>query len=650
MKNHGFVRAAAASPNLRVADCTYNLEEIIRLVEEAHEQEAQVILFPELSITGYTCGDLFFQQALLDAALASLEELVEHSTTHPMVVVVGLPLMIKDAIYNCAAIVANGKIIGITPKTFLPNYGEFYEQRWFTSSTHLSMDEIDILGEKVPIGTRLLYRHEHESHFTFVIEICEDLWAPIPPSSFGTLAGAALILNPSASNDLVGKSEYRRSLAGNQSARTISGYLYASAGYGESTTDVVYGGHCMAFENGTLLGENTRYSLEPSLVISDIDIGRLQADRRRMTTFFAPGMSSITRNFKSVQFDTHIGTLSEIKRTVDPHPFVPSERHKRNMRCEEIFAIQTHGLAKRIAHINSEKVVIGISGGLDSTLALLVCAKTFDLLGRDRKDIIAITMPGFGTTDRTYDNACELTKNLGCTLVEIPIKDACNQHFKDIGHDPEVHDVTYENTQARERTQILMNYSNMVKGIVIGTGDLSELALGWATYNGDHMSMYAVNSSVPKTLVRYLVEWVAHTSVSLKVNQILVDVLSTPVSPELLPPDEHGKIKQKTEEVVGPYELHDFFLYYMVRFGFTPGKILELAMLAFDGKYDREEILKWLRTFMWRFFSQQFKRSCMPDGPKVGSINLSPRGDWRMPSDAQAKVWLAELEELEEPS
>lgn len=645
MKNHGFIRVAAATIAGKVADCTHNVNEILNTIEVASDRHPHIMVFPELCITSYTCGDLFFQEQLLEEALLGLERIRQHSVTHPIAVIVGLPLMIEQRLYNCVAVVAMGRIVGITPKTYLPNYNEFYEQRWFASASTLKTQKLRLFGFDIPVGTHLLYQNQHLEAFTFAVEICEDLWTPIPPSSHAALAGALVIVNPSASNDLVGKSDYRMSLISNQSARTVSAYVYASAGFGESTTDVVYGGHCLIYENGALLKENQRFSLDTQTIFADVDIERLIADRRHLTTYFhhEDGLDASCQPYTKVLFDTKISDI-KLHRYIDPHPFVPSNQHERERRCEEIFSIQTHGLAKRLLHVGSKKVVLGISGGLDSTLALLVCAKAYDLIGFHHEDIIAITMPGFGTTDRTYKNACALTKQLGATLLEIPIAEACNLHFRDIDHDPLIHDVTYENTQARERTQILMDYGNKVGGLVIGTGDLSELALGWATYNGDHMSMYAVNTSVPKTLVRYLVEWVSH--VQPEISEILTDVLSTPVSPELLPPDDDGRIAQKTEEVVGPYELHDFFLYYMIRFGFTPTKIFHLAILAFSTDYDRETILKWLKTFYRRFFSQQFKRSCLPDGPKVGSINLSPRGDWRMPSDAVARIWLDALDKL----
>jgi len=626
--NNGFVRVAAAIPELRVADCAFNVTRMADLVRKGEDEKVQVICFPELSVTAYTCADLFQQKQLLSDALKALNELQMLTFSTTAVIIVGMPLRIQSQLFNTAVVLQGGHIMGVVPKTHLPNNNEFYEKRWFTSATETSVQSILLAGEQVPFGTDLLFS---DGKFSFSIELCEDLWVPIPPSSQHAMHGADIIFNLSATNELIGKHQYLRKLIEQQSARCIAGYVYVSAGAGESTTDVVYSGNGLIAENGNLIATSDRFSFEPQLIISDIDIERLQADRLRNTNY-ANDVSD--RVYRTINIEDAHFTQFELKRTFDKHPFVPPIENREDS-CHEIFSIQVGGLAKRWQHTQSETVVIGISGGLDSTLALLVCVKTADKLGFDRKRIIGITMPGFGTTDRTYSNAINLMKSLGITMLEISIKEACELHFKDINHNPKVHNITYENTQARERTQILMDIANQRNGLVIGTGDLSELALGWATYNGDHMSMYAVNSGVPKTLVRYLVDWAAH-EIDATSNDILRDVLDTPVSPELLPADENGDIAQKTEDIVGPYELHDFFLYYMVRFGFSPGRILFLAKNAFGDTYTDDIIEKWMKTFVRRFFAQQFKRSCIPDGPKVGSINLSPRGDWRMPSDAIA--------------
>jgi len=626
--NNGFVRVAAAIPELRVADCAFNVAAMADLVRQGEVEKAQVICFPELSITGYTCADLFFQQQLLTNAEKALNELQLLTFSTTAVIIVGMPVRVQNQLFNTAVVLQGGHILGVVPKTHLPNNNEFYEKRWFSQATATDVQRISLSGEEVPFGTDLLFS---DGKFSFGIELCEDLWVPIPPSSQHTLHGADIIFNLSATNELIGKHQYLRQLIEQQSARCIAGYVYASAGAGESTTDVVYSGNGLIAENGKMIAASERFLFETQLVVSEIDIERLQADRMRNTNY---NNDKSGRVYRTVKLEDAHFTDFELKRTFDKHPFVPAITN-RDASCEEIFSIQVGGLAKRWKHTHAKTVVVGISGGLDSTLALLVCVKTADKLGFERKQIIGITMPGFGTTDRTYSNAVNLMKSLGITMLEISIKDACIQHFKDINHDPKQHDVTYENTQARERTQILMDIANKHNGLVIGTGDLSESALGWATYNGDHMSMYAVNSGVPKTLVRYLVDWAAH-KLDTHSEEILRDVLDTPVSPELLPADENGDIAQKTEDIVGPYELHDFFLYYMVRFGFSPAKILFLAKNAFVDTYTEEVIEKWLKTFLRRFFAQQFKRSCIPDGPKVGSINLSPRGDWRMPSDAIA--------------
>ena len=628
--NNGFVRVAAAVPELRVADCAFNISQIADLVQLAEDEKVQVVCFPELSVTGYTCADLFFQQQLLSDAQNALSKLQITTISTNCIIIIGMPVRIKNQLFNTAVVLQAGKILGVVPKTHLPNQNEYYEKRWFASGSNVTTQTIQIGTEQVPFGTDLLFT---DGKFSFGIEICEDLWMPIPPSSQQVLQGAEIIFNLSASNELIGKHTYRRQLIEQQSARCNAGYVYASAGAGESTTDMVFTGNGIIAENGKILVESERFLFEKQLVITEIDVERLVADRIRNTNF---NLEKLSSNYRIIKTDEALYTQFELKRTFGIHPFVPPI-NTRNESCEEIFSIQVGGLAKRWLHTKVTNLVLGISGGLDSTLALLVCVKTADKLGFDRKRIIGITMPGFGTTDRTYNNALNLMKSLGITFMEISIKEACIQHFNDIDQDPAIHDITYENTQARERTQILMDIANQQNGLVIGTGDLSELALGWATYNGDHMSMYAVNSGVPKTLVRYLVDWAAH-QLDQHSLEILKDVLDTPVSPELLPADHNGDIAQKTEEIVGPYELHDFFLYYFVRFGFTPDKILFLAKIVFSTIYEVEVIEKWLKVFLSRFFSQQFKRSCMPDGPKVGSINLSPRGDWRMPSDAVAFI------------
>ncbi len=626
--NNGFVRVAAAIPELKVADCTFNVSKIAELIRQAETEKVQVISFPELCITGYTCADLFLQNKLLDDAQKGLTELQMLSFSTTGIIIVGLPIRIHNQIFNTAVVLQGGHILGAVPKSHLPNQNEYYEKRWFSSAYETDETSVILAGESVPFGTNLLFT---DGSFIFGIEICEDLWVPIPPSTQHTLHGAEIIFNLSASNELIGKNIYRKQLIEQQSARCNAGYVYSAAGTGESTTDMVFAGNAYIAENGKIIATSERFSLSSQLVISEIDVEKLRADRFRNTNFNRY-KSAIPYNIIKTE-DAHYSDF-ELKRKFEKHPFVPSIA-TRDESCDEIFSIQVGGLAKRWMHTNAETVVVGISGGLDSTLALLVCVRAADKLGFDRKRIIGITMPGFGTTDRTYTNAVNLMKSLHITSLEISIKDACIQHFKDINQDPDKHDITYENTQARERTQILMDIANKHNGLVIGTGDLSELALGWATYNGDHMSMYAVNSGVPKTLVRYLVGWAAH-QLDENSEKILKDVIDTPVSPELLPADNNGDIAQKTEDLVGPYELHDFFLYYFVRFGFSPEKILFLAKNAFSDLYPTEIIKKWLKIFLKRFFAQQFKRSCLPDGPKVGSINLSPRGDWRMPSDAIA--------------
>ncbi len=639
--NYGFVKVATAIPSVKVADCKYNAERIESLITIAEGKGVQIIVFPELCVTAYTCGDLFAQQLLLQEAEMALLQIMSNTRQLDIISIVGMPVTFNSTLLNTAVVIQKGKILGIVPKTYLPNYKEFYEMRWFSSALNIQEDTVRICGQLVPISSNLLF---DTPDTCFGIEICEDMWAPIPPSSTLALKGAEIIFNLSADNEGIGKHSYLRSLISQQSARTLSGYVFSSCGFGESTTDVVFAGNGLIYENGTLLAASERFCLEEQLIISEIDIERIRTERRINTTFAANAANCYEA--KAIRLSTEMVNKKEFEltRTIKPLPFVPSDTGL-NERCEEIFSIQVSGLAKRLIHTNCKTIIIGISGGLDSTLALLVCVKTFDKLKLDRKGIIGITMPGFGTTDRTYHNALDLMKSLGVTIKEISIKDACIQHFKDLEHDINVHDVTYENSQARERTQILMDFANQVNGIVIGTGDLSELALGWATYNGDHMSNYGVNGSIPKTLVKYLVKWVAYNNVDEQSRNTLLDIVDTPISPELIPADDSGNIKQKTEDLVGPYELHDFFLYYFLRFGFRPAKIFFLASKAFNGSYDEETIKKWLITFFRRFFSQQFKRSCLPDGPKVG-ISLSPRGDWRMPSDASSAIWLQECENL----
>ena len=634
MKN-GFVKVAAATPDIRVADVEFNTQNIINAMEEAQKNGAKILVFPELCVTGYTCSDLFDHSVLLKASRKALLEIAENTNDKDMLVFVGAPLEVNGKLYNVAAAMNQGEIIGFTTKTFLPNYGEFYEMRQFTPGPQ-TVREITFEGKKIPFGPQILFQAEGMEELVVAAEICEDVWSPIPPSIQAALEGATVIVNCSASDETIGKDTYRRALISGQSARLISGYIYANAGEGESTTDLVFGGHNIIAENGTVLKESSRYVNE--IIYSELDLQRITGERRKNTTFQPLDEETLVR----VPFTVE-ETKTFLTRTFPKKPFVPSDEQTRAQRCEEILTIQAMGLKKRLAHTNARTAVVGISGGLDSTLALLVTARAFDMLGRDKKDIIAVTMPCFGTTDRTYQNACEMSKKVGATLIEVPIADAVNVHFRDIGHDPEDHSVTYENCQARERTQVLMDIANKTWGMVIGTGDLSELALGWATYNGDHMSMYGVNASVPKTLVRHLVKYASDDTKDEALKNVLYDVLDTPVSPELLPPKD-GDIAQKTEDLVGPYELHDFFLYFMLRFGYEPSKIFRIACMTFDGEYDKETIFKWLETFCRRFFSQQFKRSCLPDGPKVGTVALSPRGDWRMPSDACVAVWMKDLE------
>ena len=633
----GFVKVAAATPDIRVADVAYNQGKICEVIDEAQRNRAKIVVFPELCITGYTCSDLFLQDILLREAKQALLRIAAYTKDKDMLVFVGTPLMQDGKLYNVAAALNHGEILGFTTKTFLPNYGEFYEMRQFTPGPK-EAKWILFEGKQIPFGPQLLLCEEHMENLVVSAEICEDLWAPDPPSNEAATAGATVIVNCSASTETIGKDSYRRDLVRGQSARLIAGYVYANAGEGESTTDLVFGGHNLIAENGATLAESGRF--ENQVIYSEIDVFRLAGERRKNTTFQPEnGRSLIRVPFSVTEEETFL------TRTFPQRPFVPQDDRERERRCEEILTIQAMGLKKRLVHTHANSAVVGISGGLDSTLALLVTAKAFDMIGRDRSEILSVTMPCFGTTDRTYQNACRMARQLGTTLREVPIADAVNIHFRDIGHDPENHDVTYENGQARERTQVLMDLANETGGMVIGTGDMSELALGWATYNGDHMSMYGVNASVPKTLVRHLVKYAADETDDTELQQVLYDVLDTPVSPELLPPKD-GDIAQKTEDLVGPYELHDFFLYYMIRFGFGPGKIYRLAKETFAGNYENETILKWLKTFYRRFFAQQFKRSCLPDGPKIGTVALSPRGDWRMPSDACAAIWMQEIEKL----
>ncbi len=639
--NDGFFRVAAATPKIRVADPVYNRERICELIEEGAGQGAGIIVFPELSLTAYTCGDLFLQDVLISGARQELKKLTDMTAGKNILAVVGLPWEHEGKLYNTAAVIHDGHLLGLVPKTNLPNYSEFYELRHFTPG----MAEPVVTpwqGSMVPMGTNLLFECSNVDGLVIAAEICEDVWVPAPPSIRHTEAGAAVIVNCSASDDIVGKDIYRNSLITGQSARLICGYIYSNAGDGESTQDLVFGGHNIIAENGTCLSVSERFT--DGIIYADMDLERLRSERRRTTTY--PGVKKET--YQTIEFTLDTSLMEEKQRStfyrhIEARPFVPGDEKERNKRCEDILTIQALGLKKRLEHTGVRHAVIGISGGLDSTLALLVTVKAFDMLGIPREQIHAVTMPCFGTTDRTYQNACMMTEKTGARLTEIDIRKAVLQHFEDIGHDPAVHDVTYENGQARERTQVLMDVANQVGGLVIGTGDMSELALGWATYNGDHMSMYGVNASVPKTLVRYLVKYYADTCKEAQLADILFDVLDTPVSPELLPPED-GQISQKTEDLVGPYELHDFYLYYVLRFGYMPSKIYRMAVRAFDGEYSRESIYKWLTVFYRRFFTQQFKRSCLPDGPKVGSVAVSPRGDLRMPSDASWRIWMDDLE------
>ena len=634
---YGFINVAAAVPAIKVADIDYNVMQIESLMAQAEGKGVEILVTPELCITGYSCQDLFREQLLLDKAEEGIIQLLDFTRKLDTILIVGAPVLVNSLLYNCAVVIQRGQILGVVPKTYLPNYGEFYEKRWFASAQDLNPTDIYLAGSPVHVSSEPILFTTGDG-VKFGVEICEDVWAPIPPSNNLALAGADIVFNLSASDELIGKHDYLRGLLAQQSARTISGYVYASCGFGESTQDVVYGGNAMIFENGKILAEGERFSFQPQIQVGQIDIEKLRTERRQNTTFI-----NAQRGAHALNIPAKAVTPKEfvLTRDIDAHPFIPKSGDMQT-RCEEILNIQVAGLAKRLYHINAQTAVIGISGGLDSTLALLVTVKAFDKLGLDRKGIIGVTMPGFGTTDRTYNNAIKLMQTLGITIREISIAKAVTQHFEDIGHDMKQHDITYENSQARERTQILMDVANQVNGIVVGTGDLSELALGWATYNGDHMSMYGVNAGVPKTLIKYLVSYVAGEMAT----DTLLDIVDTPISPELIPADEQGHIKQKTEDLVGPYELHDFFIYYFLRYGFRPAKIFIMAQKAFKDAYDDETIKKWLKTFCRRFFTQQFKRSCLPDGPKVGSVSLSPRGDWRMPSDASSALWLKECEKL----
>ncbi len=638
--NYGFVKVAAAVPRVKVADCKYNASQIEKEIIIAEGKGVQIMVFPELCLTGYTCGDLFGQQLLQEEAEMGLIQVLSTTRQLDIIALIGMPVVLNSSLLNAAVVIQKGKILGVVPKTYLSNCKESYERRWFSSATEVKEKSVRLCGQVVPMGDNLLFE---TSDTTFGIELGNDLWAPVPPSSKLALQGAEIIFNLSADSEAIGKYAYLKSLIAQQSARCVVGYVFSSCGFGESTTDVVFAGNGLVYENGTLLAENHRFSFDEQVVCSEIDVERLRMERRMNTTFASCGANIISDPAVRIATEFVNSKPLNLTRTYAPHPFVP-QGELLDERCEEIFSIQVSGLAQRLLHTQARSAVIGISGGLDSTLALLVCVRTFDKLGWSRKGIIGVTMPGFGTTDRTHSNALCLMQLLGITVREVSIKEACTQHFHDIGHDVNVHDVVYENSQARERTQVLMDIANQTWGMVVGTGDLSELALGWATYNGDHMSMYGVNAGVPKTLVRYLVKWVAEHGMDAAVRTTLLDIVDTPISPELIPADANGNIAQITEDLVGPYELHDFFLYYFVRCGFRPAKIYFLAVNTFKSTYSEDVIKKWLSTFCRRFFNQQFKRSCLPDGPKVGSVSLSPRGDWKMPSDASAELWLKEVE------
>lgn len=642
----GFVRVASISPSLHVADVEYNVEQITAALERAATQDVQLAVFPELCITSYSCADLFYQRHLLDAALDGLERIAQATAMLYISCVVGLPILVDGRLYNCAVLMGEGRIAGIVPKTYLPSTGEFYEQRWFTSADRALPPTIELGGQQVPFGTDLLFVAEEMPACVVGIEICEDLWAVTPPSGRLAIAGANVLVNPSASNELLGKADYRRDLVRQQSARCLAAYIYAGVGVGESTTDVVYSGHGLIAENGALLTESERFQMDTQMIVADIDVQRLDHERVKNSSFSQAESADPLRRLPFTLTRAFQPAAPLVNRSLPRTPFVPADPTRRAEHCREIFNIQTVGLSKRLSHVNASHVVIGVSGGLDSTLALLVCVRAFDRLGLDRRGIVAITMPGFGTTSRTRTNAERLAQDLGVTLRTIPIGESVRLHFRDIGHDENVHDVTYENAQARERTQILMDVANQIGGLVVGTGDLSEAALGWMTFNGDHMSMYHVNAGVPKTLVRYLVSWCADELFTGATADVLRDIIETPITPELLPLGKGEQLEQKTEDAIGPYELHDFFLFQVVRYQFAPAKVFFLARQAFAGVYSDEVILHWLGVFYRRFFAQQFKRSAMPDGPKVGSVALSPRGDWRMPSDAASTLWMAEVERL----
>lgn len=642
MKELGFIRVGAIVNKLALANPLKNAEVIIKEIKKAETLGVSIVTTPELSFTGYTCGDLFLQEQLLDDSIKALEQVLNETKDIDIISILGMPLRHDNQLFNCAVVITKGKILGVIPKTYIPNYQEFYEARWFSSSKELITEEIEILGQLVPITTNILFQDKTLKEATFGIEICEDLWTVNPPSNNHALAGATMIFNLSSSNELIGKQEYRKSLVSSQSARTISAYIYASSGVMESTSDILFGGASMIYENGSILAENKRFELESNIITADIDVLKLANDRIKNKSFMK---NTNLEEYKIIKLDIK-DNIKELNREYKEYPFVPSNELERNKRCEEIIEIQSTALARRLIQVGNPKCVIGMSGGLDSTLAFLVIVKAYEKLKRNPKDIIGITMPGFGTTDRTYQNSIDLVKEYGGTLKEISIKDAALLHMKDIGLPDTDRSITYENIQARERTQILMDVANMENGLVIGTGDLSELALGWCTYNGDHMSMYAVNTSIPKTLVRYLVAWVKDTTDGKK-KEVLQDILDTPISPELLPPDEAGNILQKTESSIGPYVLHDFYLYHFLRYGATPKKIYTLAKHTFKNSFSKEEIKKWLKVFIRRFFTQQFKRNCIPDGVKVGSISLSPRGDLRMPSDASMEAWLKELDQID---
>lgn len=637
-KKFGFMRVGAVVPKLEISNVDFNIEEIKKMMQESFKKGVEITLFPELSLTGYTCADLFLNEHLLKRAYDGLIELKKYSSSVKGVFIVGVPIKADNQLFNCAAVLEGGHILGIVPKTYIPNYGEFYEKRWFSEDNRRLSETLEIDGEVVPFKTNMIFQEKGDERRTFGIEICEDLWCVYPPSNDLTIRGAKMIFNLSASNEIIGKEGYRKSLVKSQSEKTISAYIYASAGINESTTDLVFSGASFIYENGHALKESKRFDFESNLIFDDVDLARLEAMRYKDISYMGV-IKDKDKEYTKVYFEGY-NPNNELVRTYSPSPFVPKSLEHRNERCEEILNIQAHALAKRMKATGIKKSVIGISGGLDSTLAFLVVVKAYDILGLDHKDIYGITMPGFGTTSRTYNNSCEFVKLYGATLKEINIKDACLQHFKDIDHDPKNLDVTYENVQARERTQILMDYANKIGGLVIGTGDLSELCLGWCTYNGDHMSMYAVNVSIPKTLVKYLVSYYAECEEYAERRKIINDILETPVSPELLPPSDKDEILQQTESIVGPYILHDFFIYHFLRYGASPEKIKYLATNAFKGSFSEKEIDKWLTFFIKRFFSQQFKRSCIPDGPKVGTISISPRGDLRMPSDASSKDWL----------